>query len=193
MPIADLPVDEPQTFRHHIRVEPLNIFKQGSHAPEPNQPRVETQSNSVLQQPRPALSKSRPDGMNNAVLSSLRETLDEAFLERDRATVQRLTMEQRHADENHEDSISTLKVDESKNGSDSPTSTTATTTSPATQEVNRIWNERSNKGSTRSASVRVAARSQAREHRPPARMKNYGDDSQSEAATTEIQGKMCRR
>ena len=170
----------------------MNIFRQGSY-PAEHQPRIEIQPNPVLQQPRPSSSKTRSDGTDNVLLGSLRDTLNEAFVERDRATVRQLTMDHRHSEENHEDSASTLKVDESKNGSDSLTSTTATTTSPATQEVNRIWNEKSNKGSSASASVRVAARSQARGHRPPGRMKNYGDDSQSEVAATEIQGKIGRR
>jgi hypothetical protein len=61
--------------------------------------------------------------------------------------------------------------------------------SPSSKELNRIWKKQRNKYSIRTATAALVNRKNSKILRPPGRLKNYGDDSDSETTTTETQSK----
>jgi hypothetical protein len=61
--------------------------------------------------------------------------------------------------------------------------------SPVTQELNHIWKRHRNKYSIRSPASSLIGRKTSRTNRPPGRLKNYRDESNSETTATENQSK----
>jgi hypothetical protein len=61
--------------------------------------------------------------------------------------------------------------------------------SPSSKELNRVWKKQRNKYSIRTATAALVTQKNSQNHRPPSRLKNYGDDSDSETTATETQSK----
>jgi hypothetical protein len=61
--------------------------------------------------------------------------------------------------------------------------------SPTTRELNRVWKKQKNKGSTRPTTVGLTTRKILKPNRPPGRLKNYGDETDTETTATETQSK----
>ncbi len=167
---------------HHIQVEPKNTFKRTS-SPIKHQQIVDVQPNIIVQHQRSTLG---PNSTKNIILSSTKDPLNEAYLERENTGVQLLSTVDTHSN-NDNDSSSTLKqyeldYERRKNSTTPPPS-------PVTQELNHIWKRHSNKYSIRSQTSSLTGRKTSRTNRPPGRLKNYGDESNSETTATETQSK----
>lgn len=70
-----------------------------------------------------------------------------------------------------------------------PTNSWTPPPSPSTKELNRVWKKQRNKYSIRTATAALVTRKNSKNHRPPGRLKNYGDDSESESTATETPSK----
>ena len=189
--ISNFNSGETHTNHHHIQVEPSNTFKRLS-SPIKSQQIVDVQPNIIVQHQRPI---SRPNSSANIYQPSIitKDPLNEAYIERDSTGVQILNVESTHTN-NDNDSTSTLKhyenhQDKMKN---LPNSSTPPP-SPSSKELNRIWKKQRNKYSIRTAtgcfSTTRVEKTVKIQRRPPGRLKNYGDDSDSETTTTETQSK----
>ncbi|CAF0788318.1 unnamed protein product [Adineta steineri] len=188
-PSTDLDTVEKYTNHHHIQVEPIGTFKRLS-SPVKHQQIIDIHPNVIVQHQRPA---SRSDLDGNTRLSATKRALDEAYVERENTGAQLLNFQNTHTN-NDNDSASTLKayVDQQHERKTSG----ASPPSPATRELNRIWKKQRNKYSIRSPPTSLAIRKNTKPHRPPGRLKNYEDESDSETTATETQSReedMVRR
>ena len=154
-----------ETNHQHINVNPTNTLKRTS-SPLKNPQVVDVQPTVIVQhQPPPSAANSR-------------DPLNEAYLNREN------------------DSSSTLKQydpQQQERNRLPPTSTSNTSppASPSAKELNRVWKKPKHKYSFRTATAAIVTRrkdqQQQQNQRPPGRLKNYGDDSESESTATETQ------
>jgi len=61
--------------------------------------------------------------------------------------------------------------------------------SPSSKELNRIWKKQRNKYSIRTTAAALVNRKNSKNSRPPGRLNNYADDSDSETTATESHSK----
>ena len=121
--------------------------------------------------------------------TAAKDPLNEAYIERENARAKLLNVESRHTN-NDNDSTSTLKQYENQQDKmRNPTNSLTPPPSPSTKELNRVWKKQRNKYSIRTATAALVTRKSSRNHRPPGRLKNYGDDSESESTATETPSK----
>ena len=113
--------------------------------------------------------------------------MNEAYIERENVRAQLLNVENTHT---NNDSTSTLKQYENRQEKmkNAPNSLTPPP-SPSSKELHRAWKKQRNKYSIRAATAALVSRKNSKSHRPPGRLKNYGDDSDSESTPTETQSK----
>jgi hypothetical protein len=169
---------ETHTNHHHIQVEPTNTLKRTS-SPIKSSQIIDVQPNIIVQHQRPT---SRPNSAANILT---KDPLNEAYIERDNTRTHLLNVESRHTN-NDNDSTSTLKQYENQQkGNKNPPNLSTPPPSPSSKELNRIWKKQRNKYSFRSATAGIVTRRNTKNHRPPGRLKNYGDDSESETTATE--------
>jgi hypothetical protein len=157
-------------------------------SPLKSQQIVDVQPNIIVQHQRPT---PRPTSAVNILHPSTttKDPLNEAYIEREHARAQLLNVESTHTN-NDNDSTSTLKQYENQQEKmkNAPNSSTPPP-SPSSKELNRAWRKQRNKYSIRSATAALVSRRNSKNHRPPGRLKNYGDDSDSESTATETQSK----
>jgi len=163
-------------YHHHIQVEPKTRFKRTS-SPIKHQQIVDVQPNIIVQHQRSTLGT---NSTTNIVHSSTQDPLNEAYIERTNSGVNTYT-------NNNNDSSSTLKQYESQQ--ERKKNSLTPPPSPVTQELNRFWKKQRNRYSTRSMTANLADRKTSKTHRPPGRLKNYEDESNSETTATETQSK----
>jgi hypothetical protein len=173
------------TNHHHIQVEPTNTFKRTS-SPVRHQQIIDVQPNITVQHQRPP--SSRSNSAANTLLPSTKEHLNEAYIERDHTSAQLLTIESTYT-YNDNDSTSTLKQYDNQQERKQNPSTSTPPPSPVTQELSRIWKKQRNKYSIKSTTAATPGRKTTRSSRPPGRLKNYEDESDSETTATETQSK----
>ncbi len=115
--------------------------------------------------------------------------MNEAYIERENVRAQLFNVENTQTN-NGNDSTSTLKQYESQQEKmkNLPNSSTPPP-SPSSKELTRAWKKQRNKYSIRAATAALVSRKNSKNHRPPGRLKNYGDDSDSESTATETQSK----
>ncbi|CAF0736245.1 unnamed protein product [Rotaria sp. Silwood1] len=173
---------EKSTNHHHIQVEPTGTFKRIS-SPNQHQQIINVQPNITVLHRRSAL---QTDSATNIRQTSKDDRFNEAYIERDNIGAQVLTIENTNTNMN-DDSRSTLKQytneKERHNNSITPPS------SPTTQELNNIWRKQRNKYSTTSTRAASGVRQNIKLHRPSCRLKNYGEESDSETTATGIHSK----
>ena len=91
---------------------------------------------------------------------------------------------------NDNDSTSTLKQYEHQHeGMRHPPNSSTPPPSPSSKELNRLWKKQRNKYSIRTATAALVTHKNSKNRRPPGRLKNYGDDSDSESTATETPSK----
>jgi hypothetical protein len=177
--ISNFNSGETHTNHHHIQVEPTSTLKR-TPSPIKHQQIVDVQPNIIVQHQR---STSRTSSAANIVHpSTTKDPLNDAYIERDNIRSQMINVESTHTN-NDNDSTSTLKQYENhqeimRNSSTPPPS-------PSSRELNRLWKKQRNKYSIRTATAAYVTRKNSRNQRPPGRLKNYGDDSESESTATE--------
>ena len=168
-------------------MEPTNTLKRIS-SPIKSQQIVDVQPNIIVQHQR---STSRPSSVANIPPPSTtaKDPLNEAYIERDHVRAQLLNVESAHTN-NDNDSTSTLKQYENQQEKmrNAPNASTPPP-SPSSKELNRVLKKQRNKYSIRAATAALVSRRSSKNHRPPGRLKNYGDDSDSESTPTETQSK----
>ncbi|CAF0812147.1 unnamed protein product [Didymodactylos carnosus] len=128
-------------------------------------------------------SRSRPDyAANNLPMAN--NKLNDAYHEKE-SEVQ--TPSTQFTVENETDSTSTLvgMKQNDKNGGDGSTPPP----SPATKELNRVWKKHRNKYSIKTVTSTLIARKNIRTHRPPCRLKNYGEQTDDSESITDTQSK----
>jgi hypothetical protein len=144
---------------------------------------MDVQPNIIVQHQRSTLG---PNSTTNIALSSTKDPLNEAYIERDNTGAQLLTTMDTQTN-NDNDSTSTLKQYDTDH--ERKTNTLTPPPSPATQELNRIWKKQRNKYPLRSMAAILTGRRPSKTNRPPGRLKNYDDESGSETTATETQSK----
>jgi hypothetical protein len=105
-------------------------------------------------------------------------------MERDNTGAHLMTIE---STQTNNDSSSTLKQYENQHGRNKNSRTPPS--SPVTQEVNRVWKKQKNKCSFHPTTVTSSMRKITKPNRPPGRLKNYGDETDTETTATETQSK----
>ncbi len=115
--------------------------------------------------------------------------MNDAYIERDHIRTQVVNVESTHTN-NGNDSTSTLKQYENhqERMNNLPKLSTPPP-SPSSKEFNHAWKKQRNKYSIRAATAALVTRKISKNQRPPGRLKNYGDDSDSETTATETQSK----
>ena len=193
-----MPLDT-HTNHHHIQVEPTNTLKRTTSPIKPQQI-IDVQPNIIVQHPRTI---SRPITASHVLQTAtspppppptttpvpIKDPLNEAYIERDNNN----RLQNHHVENtqtnNDNDSTSTLKQYENqrekmKNQPSSPPP------SPSSKELTRAWKKQRNRYSIRAATAALVTRkNSAKGQRPPARLKNYNDDSDSSTTATETQSK----
>lgn len=155
------------TNSHHINVNPTNTLKRNS-SPLKNPQVVDVQPAVIVQH-------QRPNSAAHAPAPSSKDPLNDAYLNRDN------------------DSTSTLKQYDNqpeKNQGQGTNSNPSPPASPSAKELNRVWKKPKHKYSFRTATAAIVTRRQhPQQHnqRPPGRLKNYGDESESDSTATETQ------
>ncbi|CAF3354215.1 unnamed protein product [Rotaria socialis] len=184
-------------FNHHIQVEPTNTMKRTSSSSKSQQILDVQPTIIVHRQQRSASSASRPNSAATAILpSTIKNPLSEAYIDRENIRSQVFIPESTN---NNNDSTSTLKQYDNQKETKKNTQNSSTPPpppSPSNKESNRLWKKQRNKYSTKASAAALVTRKNAQNTRPPARLKNYEDDSDSETIATESQGKeddMTRR
>lgn len=173
------------TNHHHIQVEPTNTLKRLS-SPIKSQQIIDVQPNIIVQHQR---STSRLTSESNTLQSTTKDPLNEAYIERDHLRTQTLNVESTHIN-NGNDSTSTLKQYENQqNKMKNLPNLSTPPPSPSSRELGRAWKKPRYKYSIRTATAALVTRKNSKNHRPPGRLKNYGDDSESETTATENQSK----
>lgn len=182
---------------HHIQVEPTNTLKRSTSSMKPQQI-VDIQPTIIVQHQRPSSSISRPNSAANILTSSTTTTtttkdpLNEAYIDRDNIRSQVLTVDSNNDNNNNNanDSTSTLKQYENqKERMNNPQNASTPPPSPSNKESNRLWKRQRNKYSTKINAAGLVARKNSKQNRPPARLKNYEEDSDSETTATETQSR----
>jgi hypothetical protein len=173
--ISNLNTGEKYTNHHYIQVEPISTFKRPS-SPVKHQQIIDIQPNIIVQHQR---ATSKPDSESNIRVSSTKLPLSEVYVEQDNNGAQISNIETMYAN-NANDTGSTIKqyVNEQQGRRGSLSSPP----SPVTEELNRIWR---NKHSMRSPTTSQVVRKNTKTNRPPGRLKNYEDESDSESTATE--------
>ncbi|CAF4128597.1 unnamed protein product [Rotaria magnacalcarata] len=182
-------------FNHHIQVEPTNTMKRTSSSSKSQQILDVQPTIIVHHQQRSASSTPRPNSTATVILpSTIKHPLNEAYIDRENIRSQVFIAETTN---NNNDSTSTLKqYDNQKETKKTPQNSSTPPPSPSNKESNRLWKKQRNKYSTKTSTVALVSRKNAQNTRPPARLKNYEDDSDSETIATESQSKeddMTRR
>jgi len=173
--ISNLNTGEKYTNHHFIQVEPIGTFKRPS-SPVKHQQIIDIQPNIIVQHQR---ATSKPDSEANIRVSSTKLPLSEVYVEQDNNGAQLSNIESMHTN-NANDTGSTIKqyVNEQQGRRGSLPSPP----SPVTEELNRVWR---NKYSMRSPTTSQVVRKNTKTNRPPGRLKNYEDESDSESTATE--------
>ena len=171
--------DESHTNCHHIQTEPTNTFERIL-SPVKHRQIIDVQPNITVEYQR---STSKPSTVSNTLLRTTENPLNDGYIGEDNTDTQILTIESIHTIMNN-DSSSTLKQystqqERSKHLITPPSS-------PATHELNRIWEKQENK-SLKSRTTALTNRKNTKLNRPPCRLKNYGDKSDSDTTATETQ------
>lgn len=167
---------------HHIQVEPKNTFRRIS-SPVKHQQIVDVQPNIIVQHQRSALGS---NSLVNLVQSSTKDPFNEAYLERENTGLPLLTTVNTHRTN---DNDTTLTLKQSENQHERRKTSMTPPPSPATQELNRIWKKQKGKYPIRSATLNLTGRKNSKGNRPPGRLKNYEDETNSETTATETQSK----
>ncbi len=177
---------ETYTNHHHIQVEPTNTLKR-TPSPIKSQQIVDVQPNIIVQHHRPT---SRLNTETNIIHpTTTKDPLNEAYIERDYVRAQVINVESTNTN-NDNDSTSTLKQYEHQHeGMRHPPNSSTPPPSPSSKELNRLWKKQRNKYSIRTATAALVTRKNSKNRRPPGRLKNYGDDSESESTATETPSK----
>ncbi|CAF1594563.1 unnamed protein product [Rotaria magnacalcarata] len=156
------------TNYHNIQVEPVDTPKRVS---SPVQSRRST---------------SQTTSTTHNVLSSSGDPLNDAYIDRDNTGAHVLTTENKQTTMNNDYSSmpkqNTNQQIKKQNSSTPPSS-------PTTQELNNIWQKQKDKYPITSARATSANRQNRRPHRPSCRLKNYGDESESETTLTRTQSR----
>ncbi|CAF1227052.1 unnamed protein product [Adineta steineri] len=153
------------TNHHRIQVEPTNEVKRITSPPSSikSQQIIDLQPNITVQYQR----------LNSPII---KDPLNEAYLDRDHIHTQLLTVERTHTNDN--DNISASKQDAMNN--------LPILSAPPSSPSNPMWKKSRNKNPIRTGTGTLVTR---KNHRPSGRLKNYGDDSDSELTVTETQSK----
>ena len=159
----------PPPPHHHIQVEPAQTFKRTG---------VSLKQHPVADVEPSATIQRSTTGSINIVVPSTKDSLNEAYLDRDHVRTQSSTPVNAHA---HNDSTSTLKYHERRTSLTPPPS-------PATQELNRIWKKQRNKYASQLI-TNVPDRRTTKSRRPSGRLKHYEDETETETTATETQSK----
>lgn len=171
------------THHHHIHVNPTNTLKRIS-SPVKSSQVVDIQPNVIVQHQRPA---SRPNSAANTLASSNKDPLNDAYIERDNARANPI-----HVANRDDDSTPTLKKYENAAENARATAAARVNTpppSPSTKELTRLLKKQRNKYSIKTATAAIVTRRGNKNHRPPGRLKNYDDDSESGSTATETQSR----
>lgn len=181
---------EKHTNHHHIQVEPTSTLKRPTSTIKSPQI-IDVQPTVIVQHQRPTSSSSRPNSAATVLLPTTnKDPLNEAYIDRNNNRAQVLIVESTNTNTNDNDSTSTLKQHENQQErTKNPPHSTTPPPSPSNKEFNRLWRRQRNKHSFKVMTAAVTARKNPKSHRPPARLKNYGDDSDSETTATETNSK----
>ena len=162
--------------RHHIRVEPTETFKRVS-SPHKQSNLADIKPNLIIQHQRPSSSSSyRPSSAEKMLGTNNDDHLNDAYVDRNEPLTY-LPLRQNDPDETQ----STLNQNENQH------ELTLTSSSPVTEELEQVLKKSIHKYSISSAAN--AAQNHKRNRRPPGRLKNYHDESDSELTATDIQSK----
>lgn len=180
--ITHLNIEEKRTHHpkqpphhHHIQVEPIQTFKRTTGTSTKPNPVSDIEAYTNIQR--------STTGSINIVVSPAKDSLNEAYLDREHVRTQSSTPVNAHTPN---DSTSTLKFHE--NAQERRRISITPPPSPATQELNRIWKKQRNKYSSQLLTT-VSDRRTTKARRPPGRLKNYEDESETETTATETQSK----
>ncbi|UJR33689.1 hypothetical protein I4U23_021118 [Adineta vaga] len=183
--ISNTNIGEKYTNHHHIQVEPINTFKRPA-SPVKAQQVIDIHPNVIVQHQRPT---SGSDFNANNRRSSGKHLLENIYSERDDLGSQYFSKETTQTENTSTSKQYMNQQQRSKSSLTSPPS-------PATQELNRIWKKQRNRFVIRSSSGSLSNRKSSKAHRPPGRLKNYDDESDSETTATETHSReedMARR
>lgn len=175
---------ETNAHRHHIRVEPTDTFKRVS-SPAKHQHIADIKPSVTVQHQRPLLSSifgGTATADTATVTRDSNDPLNDAYIERHNPGIHLRPIENGHSE-----NLSRAKqngihpYEKNQKSSDS----TITSPSSTTEESDDLWKNHRQRYSVASAAAN--ARQRAQDHRPPARLKNYEDESDSETTPTETQ------
>lgn len=173
---------ETNGYRHNIRVEPTDTFKRVS-SPVKHHQITDIQPNVTVQHQRHGPSSIVGSQITDNVLSTgTNDPLNNAYIERSNpATHLKTTDNSSKAKQN-----GIHPNDKNKKSSES----TITSPSLTAEESDDFWKNPPQRYSVASASAAAAnGRQRVVDHRPPGRLKNYEDESDSETTATETQSK----
>jgi len=159
---------------HHIQVEPTDTFKRTS-SPVKHQHIVDVQPNIIVQHQRSTQGTTAANPLNDV------------YIERENTGIHLLSTLNAGMNSNNNNNNNNNNDDE--NLRKKKKTLMAPPSSPTAQEINRIWKKSRHKYSFQAINSNGTSRKTARGRRPPGRLKNYGDESDTETTATETQSK----